>query len=198
MADQEKILAALRDLDVLDDDQWTTDGSPKVEFVSKIVGSPVTRQEIFDASPGFNRSKTLNEEVEKEEEKVPDEGWSYESFKAHVYSLKKDNLESGMKEVEEAQKSVQEKIDALLLTKEQMSRSISIFRQRISEVFPNATNGEAIRAFIESQTKARADRAATRNEILKSISPKDLDPRAPIDVAMSRKNSRGSARPIRG
>lgn len=57
MADKEKILAALAQLDPLDDDQWTTDGSPKVETVSGLVGEVVKRQDIVNAAPDFNREK---------------------------------------------------------------------------------------------------------------------------------------------
>lgn len=57
MADKEKILAALAQLDPLDDDQWTTDGSPKVETVSGLVGEAVKRQDIVNAAPDFNREK---------------------------------------------------------------------------------------------------------------------------------------------
>lgn len=57
MADKEKILAALAQLDPLDDDQWTTDGSPKVETVSGLVGETVKRQDIINAAPDFNREK---------------------------------------------------------------------------------------------------------------------------------------------
>ena len=57
MADKEKILAALAQLDPLDDDQWTTDGSPKVETVSALVGETVKRQDIVNAAPDFNREK---------------------------------------------------------------------------------------------------------------------------------------------
>lgn len=57
MADKEKILAALAQLDPLDDDQWTTDGSVKVETVSALVGETVKRQDIVNAAPDFNREK---------------------------------------------------------------------------------------------------------------------------------------------
>lgn len=57
MADKEKILTALAQLDPLDDDQWTADGAPKVETVSGLVGEAVKRQDIVNAAPDFNREK---------------------------------------------------------------------------------------------------------------------------------------------
>jgi len=57
MADKEKILAALAQLDPLDDDQWTADGAPKVEIVTGLVGETVKRQDIVNAAPDFNREK---------------------------------------------------------------------------------------------------------------------------------------------
>jgi hypothetical protein len=57
MADKEKILAALAQLDPLDDDQWTADGAPKVEVVTSLAGETVKRQDIVNAAPDFNREK---------------------------------------------------------------------------------------------------------------------------------------------
>ena len=59
---------ALDLLDPLDDDQWTADGNPRVDAVEKILGEPVTRQQIVDAAPDLNRSKLLNPEDEDNED----------------------------------------------------------------------------------------------------------------------------------
>lgn len=52
------IREALAQMDTLDNDQWTADGSPKVDTVSEILGRTTTRKEITDAAPHFTRENT--------------------------------------------------------------------------------------------------------------------------------------------
>lgn len=47
---------ALSQLDPKDDTQWTSDGAPLVEAVSRIAGRQVTRKEIVDADPALTRA----------------------------------------------------------------------------------------------------------------------------------------------
>lgn len=50
------ILEALAALDVSNDEQWTTDGLPKVDAVASLVGNDkLKRSDILEASPDFNR-----------------------------------------------------------------------------------------------------------------------------------------------
>lgn len=86
MADKEKILAALAQLDPLDDDQWTTDGSAKVETVSALVGEAVKRQDIVNAAPDFNREKASK--GDDSEEQLKDNGPTVEEYVKAGYSAK--------------------------------------------------------------------------------------------------------------
>lgn len=49
------IREALSQLDSMEDEHWTTDGAPKVEAVSELVGEKVSRQDIIDTAPHFSR-----------------------------------------------------------------------------------------------------------------------------------------------
>jgi len=51
----ESILAALSELDIENDDHWTTEGLPRLDIVSEILGNPVARSVLNDAAKGFNR-----------------------------------------------------------------------------------------------------------------------------------------------
>lgn len=63
---KEKILAALATLSAENADHWTGDGLPRLDVLNKIVGSPVTRQQVTEAAPGFSKSNTsLEVEGEK-------------------------------------------------------------------------------------------------------------------------------------
>lgn len=74
----EHILAALRQLDPLNDDHWTANGDPRIDAVKSFVtdGVDVDRQTIVNAAPDFNRENAANPEnliMNKGEEK-PKEG----------------------------------------------------------------------------------------------------------------------------
>jgi len=50
-----RVAEAVTRLDPGDDDHWTQDGKPAVSAVSQILGGNVTRQDLDQICPGFNR-----------------------------------------------------------------------------------------------------------------------------------------------
>lgn len=70
------IREALAQMDSMDDDQWTGDGLPKVDFVSGLMGKNVTRKEITDAAPHFSRSnmETIDADGTKTETTIQETG----------------------------------------------------------------------------------------------------------------------------
>jgi len=74
----EQIRKALSEMDALDDDQWTTDGAPKVDVVADAANlKELKRAEIINAAPKFNRENfDLDFEAEEPEaeEEAPMEG----------------------------------------------------------------------------------------------------------------------------
>lgn len=53
----ERILNALLQLDVNNDEHWTSDGLPRMDAVEAIVGDKgITRQQVTAAKPGFSRA----------------------------------------------------------------------------------------------------------------------------------------------
>jgi hypothetical protein len=224
MADKEKILFALSQLDPLDDDQWTTDGSAKVEIVSALVGEAVKRQDIVNAAPDFNREKaskgddpeeqlkdngpTVEEQakVVDDEAQEDDEDTDFEpanremsasEFMEWIRKVPRDQLENIEVSLKQQNDEIGAEIEKLRYLQKRISQAVSITRNRIKEMFPNSPNQNAIREFIESQAASRAERADRRNTILKGIRPDELDPRSPLDSAMARKTKRGAQRPVR-
>lgn len=49
--------SALANLDQLNDAHWTSDGAPRLDVLAKLVGAPVTRQQIRDIAPEFTRER---------------------------------------------------------------------------------------------------------------------------------------------
>lgn len=220
MADKEKILFALSQLDPLDDDQWTTDGSAKVEIVSALVGEAVKRQDIVNAAPDFNREKASKGDdpeepndngqiVEEKAKVVADEAqedddfepvnreMSASEFMEWIRKVPRDQLENIEVSLKQQNDEIGAEIEKLRDLQKRISQAVSITRNRIKEMFPNSPNQNAIREFIESQAASRAERAERRNTILKGIRPDELDPRSPLDSAMARKTKRGAQRPVR-
>lgn len=66
----EQILAALRQLDPLNDDHWTANGDPRIDAVKGLAGPdvPVDRQLIVNAAPGLTRSTAGQSESTPPEE----------------------------------------------------------------------------------------------------------------------------------
>lgn len=64
----DNISTALLTLSVANDNNWTSDGLPKVEVVSRILGEEVTRKEITNAFPGFTRQSAKDSEAKGDAE----------------------------------------------------------------------------------------------------------------------------------
>lgn len=57
----DKIVAALKSLDVNNDQHWTTDGAPRIDTLKILVGNPgLSREDVNAALPGFSRATAAN------------------------------------------------------------------------------------------------------------------------------------------
>lgn len=57
----DKIVAALKGLDVNNDQHWTTDGAPRIDTIKVLTGNPaLTREDVNAALPGFSRATAPN------------------------------------------------------------------------------------------------------------------------------------------
>lgn len=208
---EDKIKEALAQLDVLDDDQWTSDGAPRVDVVEKIVGEVVTRKDIIEANPHFNRKfasepKELDEDEDEDEDEQFAESVKHLSevtpmtekeFAVFIKEVPKEELEDVLSFLRIQQDAVEDDVKKIQDLKNRLVRAVAFTKARIANEIPNMSNQEAIRAYIETQRQLREERMAKRKAILSNISPRDLDPRAPIDSAMARKTGRGGKRPAR-
>ena len=209
------IKEALMQMDALDDDQWTTDGAPKLDALAELVGKKVKRQEVVDAAPEFTRENmvvpTDVEPEEETEEKAPDlpsnlavikkyvDGEpmterDFIGFLGTVNAVDLPSLEQILiEQMDQAAKTVSIAEDLRNRTK----LSLAYTRNRIKREIPDMSNQQAIQSFIKSQAKSRAEKILKTRQILQGVDLKSLDPRAAIDKAMARKTTRGTARPSR-
>lgn len=207
------IREALSQLDTLDDSLWTGEGLPKIEAVKELLGRPVTRQEIIDAAPQFSRMNPIEDEKPDPEQnfKLPEaEDLSMldtfadsapmqpEVFLGFLRTVPKEGLQELLEILRQQKVAVNDQRKKL----DEMDRLIGIAalhtKNRISREIPDVSDAEANRAYIKRQQELRAQKHAATTALLKGVDLKSLDPRAPIDRAMARKNTRGTKRPTLG
>src|SRR3954462_11774402 len=56
----EKILSALKQLDPVKDEHWTSDGAPRIDVIKQLTGEmSITRESIVAVAPTFNRTSAV-------------------------------------------------------------------------------------------------------------------------------------------
>lgn len=108
----------------------------------------------------------------------------------HELQRDKDSIENNIKSLQAKSKRVEDSISNAKL-------HLLAVNKTMNAKFPNSTETQAIQSYIKAQNKAREERARKRSLILDNFDISDIDPRAPVDRAMARRNSRGSARPTK-
>lgn len=214
------IKEALSQLDTLNDDHWTQSGDVRIEAVAKLVGSAVTRQEIINVAPHFNRTNvdlpgdtsapepeskpdvvTLfvdREDLEEEDAlNVPLTPEEFSKFirgrdEEEIREIR-DHVEAAMAETQKMIKDLQDIAKTLKIQKVIADKTLNV-------IAPDYDNQGAIQQHLRRQTEERERRFAeysTAKAIVKEAGIKLRDPRSLIDQAMARKNNRGKARPTR-
>jgi hypothetical protein len=206
------IREALSKLDTLDDDQWTGDGAPKIDAVKELLGHPVTRQEIVNAAPKFNRENPIVEdEIDPEldpmeeikevdrsgvEAIAAEEPMEVSAFLMALSKIPSDQLDDVMQVLKAQEQAVIEHRKRAEEMALRVRQAMMYTKVRIQREVPDIDNQKAIREYLESQQRTRAAKHALTHAVLKGIDLKQLDPRAAIDRAMARKTQRGTQRPI--
>lgn len=179
------IKQALSNLDPKDDTQWTGDGMPLVEVVSKIAGRPVTRKEIIDADPDLTRAAAVARlqakeapAVDTKREEVAGDTLKGDAGAAPALPTIADPpaQPSRRAQAEREVADMTEEIEELERDLAQITRGIEEAtkdRDRMAAQHTRlcalrdkhlpaqaASNGEGIRSYLAQQNKVREDRAA--------------------------------------
>ena len=67
---KEKIIEALRKLDVANDSHWTADGLPRLDKMEELLGENVSRADVNGALTGFKKGEDIDALVKSEEPPV--------------------------------------------------------------------------------------------------------------------------------
>lgn len=184
---KEMIVEALSMLDHDDDSVWTADGLPKVDVVRGLLGNDaLTRAEITDAAPDFVRhSKPDKEEFDGQEE----------ASQAQEVSTAYDDALAAR---DSAEKELSKLNAQLSLLREEIStkqQDIGRLNTLIDRLSPSEPNQKAIGDYLESQKRIRLERHERQLSLMRGVDPRMLQPKSPLDQAMTRKSQRGTSRP---
>jgi hypothetical protein len=192
----------LLSMDGLDDAQWTADGAPKLSYFNE----KVTRQEILDIAPEFSRENMVIHEdevpesvqtYEKTKEYCAGDIMSPEEFSKFLADVPKHELKSLEEAIASQADGSREAIEDTKVIDNKVKLALDMVRARVSKEFPDISNQQALMNHIAAQNKSRAAKVERSKEALKGLNIEDLDPRAAIDRAFTRRNKRGMARPTR-
>lgn len=184
-------------LDPDNDEQWTSDGLPKVAVVRVIAGDDdIQRADIVEAAPEFNRDVALTTQSPDEPE-VDDEGRDDVEPEVDNRSLEEKladeltALQLEMADITKAQATLDEERKVL-------AKKIGYVGGQLDKERSRAPVQSGIQQYLESQNKMREDKAARIKafeesgvaEFVKTLGVSKLD------AAMrQRKPARGSQRP---
>lgn len=179
-----EILEVLKLLDPKNDEQWTADGLPKVDVVAELVGSEVTRTQITDALPDFNRaSETPLDEDPKLEVSAES---PYEKLVAE-----RDYLNEELNVVAKDLAQINE-------ARENLERRIHYVSGLLDQLKPADAGQQNIINYLNRQKEVGKKRAENMKVLRESGALALLKGagKAAIDAAMNkRKPARGSVRP---
>ena len=192
---QDKIRAALAQLDPTDNDHWTDDGLPKTGVVQRIANdSTIKRTDIQAASPGFERpahGETENFEAPQGSNETglapvaaaPTDDMDPEFLSEdEVHSILAQKVAKCENDIAAADKKVAEGQNERVAA----MKALNAARADLNAKFPPLTDAEMRKQYIASENLRRAERANFGQGASR------------VDQSMARGNSRGWRRPVRG
>ena len=212
----EEILEAVMGLSPANDEHWTTDGLPRLDAVENLLGASVTRKQVTNAAPDFNRghAKSLVDEAHDEEtvshmdtDDMPDPDVDPLSS-GDLSETDIDTADAGgpddfdplaegpgdeEAELDEAIQDAQDRVSAIQQALEQGKLALAEAEQALTDAvnaknsaFPPLSAAAAIQQFQRSEHEKRA---ATRGVVLGQVS-------SPIDAALkARRTNQGRRTP---
>jgi hypothetical protein len=196
------IKEALGTLDTLNDDHWTQNGDVRIDAVEALIGQKVTRQEILNVAPHFNRKNVdLDEEVKETKlDEVFEELLSPREFAESMRGLSAEDLLA----VKDMTLKLAEENQRMITELKEMATTLKIHTLLVDKamniVSPEVSNQTAIQQHLARQIEERQRRyadVASVKAFMREHKLITLDPRSVIDRAMARKHSRGANRPKR-
>ena len=201
----DKILDALKKLDVENANHWTTDGLPRLETVRMLAGNQsITREQVSLAAPGFTRTTagfaaavepadSVETEEATESEPVPDSAPSVPEPAPEpepVSPTGDDTLRFELTKQERVVQDLRMRIAQMQVEFNKQRQIEDDLRARFNASIPQQKAGEAIQGYLAAQRAALKRRHDRKAELrAKGVEVEDLKSlmKSPIDEAMARK-----------
>lgn len=218
-----KILAALAQLDVGNDNHWTADGSPRLDTVRLLAtDSAISREAVTAAAPGFSRAQpTLAQPAQAPAApaaggsttpatlEAPAAGNEASQGSGNVAQSSVDTAVAADTVKQDGEPSVDERIARIerwlsgaAQEQAELARDVAQATAALDLLLEaKQKSGEpqslalTVAAYMESQQRARDQRAA-RMDAMRGVKLADVLPtKAAIDEAFRRRTGRGTKRP---
>jgi len=194
------IYDALGCLNPEDDNNWTSDGLPRMDVIEKLMDDKaIIRQQVTDADPEFCRevasqrraakaiaqseAKEIEDEQSLQRQEETQEVNPEEALRAEIQAVSQE-IETLASEEAEVAKHKKELTTHLRRLQEKTNREHSASADTIARI-----------AFIRSQAIQRQKRYEKGRKIMAIIGKDGLNPMSRLDQAMRRKTARGTRRP---
>ena len=172
----EQIRKALSEMDALDDEQWTTDGAPKVDFIADAANlKELKRAEIINAAPKFNRDN-FDLEFEAEEPEAEEEA----PIEGNSLGLQHPEIVAAQKRYDDAAVA----LGKARTEERESSKALGEVLDRLMRKTPDKhANQRSIMQVIKRSTQARQQRMENfqKQQAILGVSPT----KSPLDKAIS-------------
>ena len=196
------IHSALSRLDPANDAQWTADGAPLMEAIKELTGDEnVTRKQVIDAMPTFNRELAEKAIAAQEAEVVP----PVDPENSSVDPAPVDPENSSISPYQEEYDLISKNLENLIVKRDAINGKITKLAQRQAQLDPYVAKStdynhqrdmENRKAYIKKQNEIRLARHTKHGKILSALGV-ETGSASPIDQAFGRKTKRGLQRPVR-
>lgn len=211
----EEILEALLGLSPGNDEHWTADGLPRLDAVENLLGASVTRKQLTNAAPDFNRAMaqsvvdeaasqgdTEPSDTDKAEPDAdpqsPEDPSETDTVTAGIGGPddfdplaegpgdEEDMLDAAVQEAQDRVSAVQRALEQGKLALAEAEQALADAAKAKNSAFPPLSAAEAIQQFQRSEHEKRA---AARGVVLGSVA-------SPIDAALkARRTNQGRRTP---
>lgn len=211
----EEILEALLGLSPGNDEHWTADGLPRLDAVENLLGASVTRKQLTNAAPDFNRAmaqSVVDEATSQGDAEQPDadtaepdadpqssedpgatdtatvDAGGPDDFDplAEGPGDEEDMLDAAVQEAQDRVSAVQRALEQGKLALAEAEQALADAAKAKNSAFPPLSAAEAIQQFQRSEHEKRA---AARGVVLGSVA-------SPIDAALkARRTNQGRRTP---
>ena len=177
-------------LDAANDDHWTSDGAPRLDVVSELLGVDVTREQVIEADPFFTRESVVAAE-EPDDGTLPEAQEEAEASEMTEADLLMQSMRMKQAQIDEAGKDV-DKAQGVM---KRLVAQMDVLAKQADKLTRAKLSYQPFADYLASQNQMRIDRAAMHMKALEATNGIRTTGKSPLDQAYTRKNIRGAQRP---